>query len=179
MLDWTPSLLHRAACLTDNDVALLLDWYIQHTLSRASHMYIQPVHTEKQFILCSTLWFVESQLSAHHTCINNVPEVITDAAICIVVADLHSTLPQWWLRTIHQSDVTICACCERSTMLNNNFIEVYVESELTASGHISRNESWDARSAYVAASSVVTFCIHTEISTQLTFIDIWKEEVSM
>ena len=54
-----------------------------------------------------------------------------------------------------------------------------MQTQLTTSGQISRNESWEARSAYVAASSVVTFCIHTEISTQLTFIDIWKEEVSM
>ena len=64
-------------------------------------------------------------------------------------------------------------------MLNNNCIEYYVETQLTASGHISRNESWEARSAYVAASSVVTFCIHTEIGTQLAFIDIWKEKLSM
>ena len=53
-----------------------------------------------------------------------------------------------------------------------------MEAKLTASCLISRNESWEARSAGVAASSVVTFCIHTEISTQLAFIDIWKEEVS-
>ena len=40
-----------------------------------------------------TFRFIESQLSAHHICINNVPEVITDAAINIVVADLYSALP--------------------------------------------------------------------------------------
>ena len=54
-----------------------------------------------------------------------------------------------------------------------------MEAKLTASCLISRNESWEARSAGVAASSVVTFCIHTEISTQLAFIDIWKEEGSV
>ena len=53
-----------------------------------------------------------------------------------------------------------------------------MQAELTTEGQISRNETWEARSAGVAASSVVTFCIHTEISTQLAFIDIWKEEVS-
>ena len=53
-----------------------------------------------------------------------------------------------------------------------------MQAELTTSGHISRNETWEARSTGVAAINVVTFCIHTEISTQLAFIDIWKEEVS-
>ena len=38
-----------------------------------------------------------------------------------------------------------------------------------------RNESWKT-STGVATSSVVTFCIHTEISAQLAFIDIWKKD---
>ena len=50
-----------------------------------------------------------------------------------------------------------------------------MQAKLTANGHISRNETWEARSAGVAASSVVAFCIHTEVCTQLTFIDIWKK----
>jgi len=53
---------------------------------------------------------------------------------------------------------------------------LHVLQALTTRGQISRNKSWEARSAYVAASSVVTFCIHTEISTQLTFIDIWMKK---
>ena len=53
-----------------------------------------------------------------------------------------------------------------------------IQAELTTEGHISRNETRETRSAGVAASSVATFCIHTEISSQLAFIDIWKEEVS-
>ena len=108
-MDWTPSLLHieQLAWLT---MMLLCFW--TDTFNKQSVSHVQPVHTKKQFKLCGTLWFVESQLSAHHTCINNVPEVITDAAISIVVADLYSALPHWWLRTIHQSDATICACCE-------------------------------------------------------------------
>ena len=48
-----------------------------------------------------------------------------------------------------------------------------MQTELTASGQILRNETWKT-STGVATSSVVTFCIHTEISTQLAFIDIWK-----
>ena len=61
----------------------------------------------------------------------------------------------------------------------NTYLAVYgyVQTQLTTSGHISRNETWKARSAYVAASSVVTFCIHTEISAQLAFIDIWKDGI--
>ena len=49
-----------------------------------------------------------------------------------------------------------------------------MQAKRTTSGRISRNESWEARSAGVATISVVTFCIHTEVSTQLAFIDIWK-----
>ena len=61
----------------------------------------------------------------------------------------------------------------------NTYLAVYryVQKQLTTSGHISRNESWEARSAGVATSSVVTFCIHTEISTQLAFIDICKDGI--
>ena len=50
--------------------------------------------------------------------------------------------------------------------------------KLTTRGQISRNEAWEARTAYVAASSVAAFCIHAEISTQLTFIDICKNGIS-
>ena len=50
-----------------------------------------------------------------------------------------------------------------------------MQAELTASGHILRNETWKTGTG-VAASSVVTFCIHTEISAQLTFIDICKKD---
>ena len=60
-------------------------------------------------------------------------------------------------------------------MLNNNN-ELFCVMQLTTSGHVSRKETWEARSAGIAACSVVTFCVHAEISTQLTFIDIWKEK---
>ena len=35
---------------------------------------------------------------------------------------------------------------------------------------------WEARSAGIAANSVVTFCIHTDISAPLTFIDVYKQK---
>lgn len=47
---------------------------------------------------------------------------------------------------------------------------------LTAGGCISDTEPWEARSAGVTANSVGTFCIHTDISALLTFIDIYKQE---
>ena len=78
---------------------------------------------------CNTLWFIESQLSAHYTCINNVPEVITDAGIFIVVADLYSALPHWWLCAIHQSDVTIHACCERKEIIIKQLLSVTLYRE--------------------------------------------------
>ena len=52
------------------------------------------------------------------------------------------------------------------------------EQVLTASGKISMKETWEA-TAGVAASSVVAFSIHTKISTQLTFVDIWKNNFHM
>jgi len=44
---------------------------------------------------------VKSQLSAHDTCIYNVPPIITDSTIRIVVADLHSAFSYWWFSAIH------------------------------------------------------------------------------
>ena len=48
-------------------------------------------------------------------------------------------------------------------------------AELTASSHVFWNEPWEARSAGIATNSVVTFCIHTDISAPLTFINVYKE----
>ena len=49
------------------------------------------------------------------------------------------------------------------------------QAELTASSHILGSEPWEARCAIVAAISIGTFCIHTDISAQITFIDVCKK----
>ena len=114
----------------------MLHWVLESLQNikhkNASALNSTQLHASSNSILyCSTLWLVESQLSAHHTSINNVPEVITDAAISIVVADLHSALPHWWLCTIHQPDVTICACCCRNEIISRHLLSVTVGMQPT------------------------------------------------
>ncbi len=50
----------------------------------------------------------KSQLSTGHLCINSTPEVITDCAPHVVVADLHTALCG---SASLESDASLSACC--------------------------------------------------------------------
>ena len=51
------------------------------------------------------------ELSAHNPCIQNIPVIITDCLVGIVVTDLHSALHV--CSTIPQLNFTICATYEK------------------------------------------------------------------
>ena len=73
----------------------------------------------------------------------------------------------------------ICGVTVGSFMLQDSMLSLPLYKEtawLTAGGCVSNIKPWEARSAGIAANSVVAFCIHTDISAPLTFIDIYTRE---